>query len=153
MARGDLSDAQWERLQPFLPQENDPTKRGNRYRDHRPIINGILWIVRTGAPWRDLPERYGPWQTCYDRFRSWQKSGKWQQLLEAAQQECDSGRLPGKEVDWEGVSVDSTTIKAHPHAAGMGVIVRERDGKKKRLRQVRVKVPREVNASVAVAGE
>ena len=87
MARGDLTDAQWERLQPHLPLEDDPRKRGNRYRDHRTIVNGILWIDRTGAPWRDLPESYGPWQTCYHRFRSWQRDGTWQRLWQALQQE------------------------------------------------------------------
>jgi transposase len=137
MARGGLSDAQWERLCPLLPLTDDPTKRGNRYKDHRVVINGILWVPRTGAPWRDLPERYGPWQTCYDRFRNWQRDGTWQQLFLASQRECDSGRLPGKEVDWEGCAVDSTSVKAHPHAAGVGVIVRERNSKKKHLRRQR----------------
>jgi len=98
MARGDLSDAQWERLSPLLPPVDDPGRRGDRYKDHRVVINGILWVLRTGAPWRDLPERYGPWQTCYDRFRNWQKSGRGritslfarQELLHASQQECDA---------------------------------------------------------------
>lgn len=151
MARGDLSDAQWERLSPLLPPVEDPTRRGNRYKDHRIVINGILWVLRTGAPWRDLPERYGPWQTCYDRFRNWQKSGMWQELLHAPQRECDSGRLPGKEVDWEACAADSTSVKAHPHAAGMGVIVRERGGKKKLMRRrARMKIAGVASASVAV---
>ncbi len=116
--RGDLSEAAWQRIAPLLPPENDPRKRGERYKDHRTVINGILWILRTGAPWRDLPECYGPYQTCYDRLARWQKNGLWQQILEALQGEADSGRLPGQEVQWEGCALDSTSIKAHPHAAG-----------------------------------
>ena len=118
MARGDLSDAAWQCIAPLLPPENDPRKRGGRYKDHRTVINGILWILRTGAPWPDLPERYGPYQTGYDRLARWQKNGLWQQILEALQGEADSGRLPGQEVQWEGCALDSTSIKAHPHAAG-----------------------------------
>jgi transposase len=164
MARGDLTDAQWERLSRHLPPENDPHKRGNRYKDHRTVINGILWVDRAGAPWPGalwaLPERYGPWQTCYDRFRCWQRDGTWQRLLQALQQEADSGRLPGQEVDWQGCAADSTSIKAHPHAAGLGVIVRPRNAEKKRVRTVRaVRVRRArkpeltatANASVAAA--
>ena len=111
MARGDLSDAAWQCIAPLLPPENDPRKRGGRYKDHRTVINGILWILRTGAPWRDLPERYGPYQTCYDRLARWQKNGLWQQILEALQGEADSGRLPGQEVQWEGCALDSTSIR------------------------------------------
>ena len=66
MARGDLTDAQYERLRPLLPScEGQP---GHPYADHRKVINGILWRLRTGAPWRDIPDRYGPHQTCYDRL-------------------------------------------------------------------------------------
>jgi transposase len=118
MARGDLADATWQRIEPHLPPENDPKKRGGRYKDHRTILNGILWVTRTGAPWRDLPERYGPWQTCYDRLARWQKSGLWQRVLEALQGQADALQLPGQEVQWEGCAADSTSIKAHPHAAG-----------------------------------
>ena len=66
MARGDLIDGQWERLRPLLPPQKP--KRGRLARDHRTIINGILWVLRTGAPWRDLSERYGPWQAVASRF-------------------------------------------------------------------------------------
>ena len=75
MTRGDLSNEQWARLEPLLPSSKG--KRGHPYKDHRLVINGIRWRERTGAPWRDLPERYGPWQTCYDRFVSWQRRGIW----------------------------------------------------------------------------
>ena len=126
MARGDLTDATWERIQALLPPENDPNRRGGRYKDHRLVLNGILWVLRTGAPWRDLPERYGPWQTCYARLMRWQRDGTWQKVLQALQGAADAGRLPGQAVDWEGCAVDSTSIKAHPHAAG----ARKRPAKK-----------------------
>jgi len=113
MSRGDLTDCQWERLQPHLPKQTTG-KRGGQWKDHRTVINGILWIVRTGAPWRDLPERYGPWQTCYDRFVRWQQNGLWTHLLQALQQEADAQ----ENVEWDGCAVDSVTIKAHPQAAG-----------------------------------
>ena len=77
------------------------------------MINGILWKLRTGAPWRDLPERYGPWQTVYDRFVRWRRDGTWDRLLADAQTQSDAVG----EVVWE-VSIDSTTIRAHQHAAG-----------------------------------
>lgn len=113
MARGDLTDKEWKRLEPLLPPQQ-PDKAGGVYRDHRQVLNGILWILRTGAPWRDLPERYGPWQTCYSRFQRWTHQGVWNQVLQRLQaQEDRAGRL-----DWKEGSLDSTTIKAHPHAAG-----------------------------------
>jgi transposase len=110
MARGDLSGRDWRRLAPWLPRGEG---RGRPWCDHRRVINGIRWVLRTGAPWRDLPARYGPWQTCYDRFARWQRDGTWDRLLQALQGEADeAGRL-----DWE-VSVDASVVRAHQHAAG-----------------------------------
>ena len=113
MAHGDLTDAQWERLLPFLPPQRSG-RRGHPYKDHRTVINGILWVDRTGAPWADMPERYGPHQTCYDRLVRWQRSGLWQRLLQTLQAQADAQ----SNVEWDGCAVDSTSIKAHPHAAG-----------------------------------
>jgi transposase len=113
MARGDLTDKEWARLEPLLPPQQ-PAEPGGQYRDHRQVINGVLWVLRTGAPWRDLPERYGPWQTCYSRFRRWSEQGIWKSVLEQLQaQEDAAGNL-----DWHEAALDSTCIKAHPHAAG-----------------------------------
>jgi transposase len=81
-------------------------------REHRKVTNGILWKLRTGAPWRDLPERYGPWQTCYDRCVRWRRDGTWEHLLAHAQTRLDA---VGK-IEWE-VSADSTVVRAHQHAA------------------------------------
>ena len=112
MARGDLTDEQWERLRPLLPPQKP--KRGRPARDHRTIINGILWVLRTGAPWRDLPERYGPWQTVASRFYRWRKAGIWDRVLAELGRQADvEGGL-----DWEVHYVDSTIVRAHQHAAG-----------------------------------
>lgn len=87
ISRKDLTSQQWQRLQPLLPK---PSPKGGRpAHDHRTIINGILWILRTGAPWRDLPDRYGAWETVSGRFYSWRKRGLWQQILEQLQQQAD----------------------------------------------------------------
>ncbi|MFD6877329.1 MULTISPECIES: IS5 family transposase [unclassified Streptomyces] len=110
MGRGDLSDAEWERLRPFLPVSN---RRCGRWRDHRQVINGILHRVRTGVHWRDLPERFGPWKTVYERHRLWSADGTWERLLQQVQAAADSAG----EIDWD-VSVDSTIVRAHQHAAG-----------------------------------
>jgi transposase len=110
MGRGDLSDAEWERLRPFLPVSN---RRCGRWRDHRQVINGILHRVRTGVHWRDLPERFGPWKTVYERHRLWSAEGTWERLLQQVQAAADAAG----EIDWD-VSVDSTIVRAHQHAAG-----------------------------------
>lgn len=82
MARYDLTDEEFEILKPLLPAER-PAKPGCPYRNHRQVLNGIFWILRTGAPWRDLPDRYGPWSTVSDRYRRWRKQGLWDQILDA----------------------------------------------------------------------
>ncbi|MFB9485530.1 IS5 family transposase [Streptomyces filamentosus] len=110
MGRGDLSDAEWERLRPFLPVSN---RRCGRWRDHRQVIDGILHRVRTGVQWRDLPERFGPWKTVYERHRQWSADGTWERLLQQVQAEADAAG----EIDWD-ISVDSTIVRAHQHAAG-----------------------------------
>ncbi len=108
--RGELTDEAWGRIAPLLPENGQP---GERWRSHREVVNGILWKPRTGAPWRDLPSRYGPWQTCYDRFVRWRRDATWDRLLAHAQTRSDAA----SEVEWL-VSVDSTTARAHQHAAG-----------------------------------
>jgi transposase len=110
MGRGDLTDAEWEQLRPFLPVSN---RRCGRWRDHRQVIDGILHRIRTGAHWRDLPERFGPWKTVYERHRLWSADGTWGYLLQQIQAAADADG----EVDWD-ISVDSTTVRAHQHAAG-----------------------------------
>ncbi len=112
MLRTELTDLQWERLQPLLPPQKPPTGRPSK--NHRTIINGILWILRTGAPWRDLPKQYGSWKTVSSRFYRWRSAGVWQQVLQKLQQRADGeGKL-----DWSLHYVDSTVVRAHHHAAG-----------------------------------
>jgi transposase len=112
MNRHELTDAQWERLTPLLPPQKPQTGRPNH--DHRRIINGILFRLKTGIPWRDLPERYGPWETVYSRYRRWQQAGIWQRILSELQAQADAeGQL-----DWDLHVVDGTVVRAHQHAAG-----------------------------------
>ncbi|MFF5369746.1 IS5 family transposase [Streptomyces sp. NPDC013187] len=110
MGRGDLTDAEWEQLRPFLPVSNG---RCGRWRDHRQVIDGILHRVRTGVQWRDLPERFGPWKTVYERHRLWSADGTWERLLQQVQAAADAAG----EIDWA-IAVDSTIVRAHQHAAG-----------------------------------
>lgn len=84
---GELTDTAWARIEPFLPRADG---RGRRWRDHRQVANGILWRLRSDRPWRDIPDRYGPWQTCYERYKRWYEDGTWARLLEAMQAEGDS---------------------------------------------------------------
>src|SRR3954451_18632915 len=112
MRRGDLTDQQWQWLEPLLPPEKPWTGRPNE--DHRQILNGILWIHRTGAPWRDLPRRYGPVGTVSSRFYRWRKAGIWQRILSDLQAEANQRG----EIDWDLHFVDATIVRAHQHAGG-----------------------------------
>ncbi len=113
MARGDLTDKQWERLNRLLPPERSG-KRGRPYRNHREVLNGSAWVQRTGAPWEDLPEWYPPRSTCHGRLTQWQQDGTWERLLPALLAEADATG----ELAWVLAAVDSTTVRAHQHAAG-----------------------------------
>ncbi len=110
--RHELTDSQWQRLAPLLPPQKPATGRPSL--DHRTLLNGILWRLKTGAPWQDLPERYGKWQTVYSRFRHWQRTGVWQRVLTTLQAE---GNAAG-DLDWTLHFVDSSVVRAHQHAAG-----------------------------------
>ncbi|WP_425467631.1 IS5 family transposase [Phytoactinopolyspora halophila] len=109
--RSDLTDAQWAVLEPLLPvgqKSGRPPKRTKRQ-----LIDGIRWRVRTGAPWRDVSVRYGPWQSVYGLFRRWQRDGTWARILTSLRARADAAGLLG----WD-VSVDTTIARAHQHAAG-----------------------------------
>lgn len=110
--RGDLTDKQWQKLQPLLPPQKAHT--GQPAHDHRRILNDILWLHRTGAPWRDIPQRYGKHSTISSRFYRWRTGGLWQRMWENLMQEADA--IGG--IDWEVHFVDSTVVRAHQHAAG-----------------------------------
>ena len=109
--RADLTDAQWAVLEPLLPRGKKPGRR--RKWDRRQLIDGIRWRTRAGAPWRDVPERYGPWESVYGLFRRWQRDGTWARVLASLQARADAAGL----ITWD-VSVDSTVARAHQHAAG-----------------------------------
>ncbi|MFI6340542.1 IS5 family transposase [Streptomyces sp. NPDC050535] len=111
MRRGDLTNGQWARLEPLLPTGKKPGRPQTWTR--RQLIDGIRWRTRAGAPWRDVPERYGPWDRAYDLFRRWQRDGTWKQIFVQLQAAADAKGL----ITWE-VSVDSTIARAHQHAAG-----------------------------------
>ena len=109
--RFDLTDGQWAVLQPLLPVGRRSGRPATWSK--RQLIDGIRWRVRVGAPWRDVPERYGSWPAVYALFRRWQRDGTWARLLTALQAVADAaGRIT-----WD-VSVDSTIARAHQHAAG-----------------------------------
>lgn len=112
MTRGDLSDAEWELVEPHLPLGvSGPIP------DLRSYFDATMWRFRTNSPWRDVPERYGSWSTIYDRFRMWARDGIFQGLMDAMIAEAASRG----DVDLGLVSVDSTTARAHHDAAGMAV--------------------------------
>ena len=91
MNRYDLTDFEWSVIEPLLP--NKP--RGVPRVDDRRVLNGIMWVLRSGAPWRDLPERYGPYTTCYNRFNRWRKKGIWDQLMDAIVEAYDGNHAGG----------------------------------------------------------
>ena len=111
MHRYELTDEQWNRIAEFFPANG---RRGGQWKDHRAIVNGVLWILSSGAAWRDLPPRYGPFQTVHRRFLHWRRDGTWERILAALRLEADARGL----IDWEQWNADSTSIRATRHAAG-----------------------------------
>src|ERR671916_491167 len=89
MTTSDLTDDQWEKLRPLLPPQKPRT--GRPAHDHRTVLDGILWVLRTGSPWRSLPGRYGSWKTVSSRFYRWQRDGVWDRDLSALQRQADGG--------------------------------------------------------------
>jgi len=105
MRRFELTDEQFARVKDLLPgKKSDP---GCTAQDNRLFFDAVLWIARTGAPWRDLPQRFGSWNSVFQRFNRWSKSGVWKVVFEELQ-----------DPDLEWLFIDSTVIRAHPHAAG-----------------------------------
>ena len=104
--RHDISDKVWELLEPHLSGRKGV--RGVTARDNRLFLNAVFWILRTGAPWRDLPPNYGDWKNTHRRFCRWRDKGHWEKLLETLV----------NEPDFEWLMIDASHIKVHPHAAG-----------------------------------
>lgn len=104
--RHEISDQDWERIEALLPgKAADP---GVTAEDNRRFVNAVFWIARTGAPWRDLPERFGNWNSVFQRFNRWAKTGVWERIMQTL----------GADADLEWLLLDSTIVRAHQHAAG-----------------------------------
>lgn len=128
--RHELTDEQWKKIEPLLPVNGRP---GGQWADHRMVISGVLYRARTGVPWPDLPERFGNWKTVYERHRRWSADGTWQRILGELRIEADATdpdgalaraleeeqrrREAGRGGEWA-VNIDSTSCRAHQHAAG-----------------------------------
>ena len=119
MNRWVLKDEQWERVAPLLPgKAGDPGRTGS---DNRLFLEAVLWMVRTGAPWRDLPEAFGCWNSVFRRFRRWAQAGLFERLFQI---------LSG-EPDFEYALIDGTIIRVHQHGTGAkeGLVVRQLDAR------------------------
>jgi transposase len=114
MKRHELTDQQWELLAPFFPPR--PRQRGGQWKDDRTMLNAIFWRLHTGAPWRDLPERYGPHQTVHDRFTLLRRSGLLDRILQTLQLRLNERGL----IDFDLWCVDGSSIRASRAAAGAG---------------------------------
>jgi transposase len=106
LRRHDINDATWDLLAPHLPGRQGVW--GGVAKDNRLFINAVFWILRTGAPWRDLPAEYGDWKNTHRRFCRWRDAGRWEKLLEKLVTQAD----------YEWLMIDASHIKVHPHAAG-----------------------------------
>lgn len=119
MRRYELTDTEWEKISKYFP-DKVPGTRGRPPKPARPRLNGIVWVARSGAPWRDMPERYGPWQTVYTVFRTLVDNGVLEQIFKNL----------NIDADLQDLSLDSTSIKVHQHAAGAkkGAVLPKLDG-------------------------
>src|ERR1700761_8095750 len=106
MARRELRNDQWNQIKDLLPgKKRDP---GRTARNNRLFVDGVLWIARTGAHWRELPRQFGEWNSVFQRYNRWSKAGVWERMFRA---------LSG-DPDFEYVMIDSTIVRAHQHSAG-----------------------------------
>jgi transposase len=105
LPRHAIADADWNRIEDLLPGR--PGQHGKAAKDNRLFIDAVLWVAKTGAPWRDLPERFGNWNSVWRRFSRWSAKGVWARVLEV---------LADADLEW--LVLDSTVVRAHPHAAG-----------------------------------
>lgn len=106
MRRYEVTNEQWKRIENLLPQPQ--TGKGRPAKDNRTMLNGMMWIARSGAQWRELPEKYGPWQTVYSKYRKWNDEGVLERVFRALSEDCDM----------ENLSIDSTSIRVHQSSNG-----------------------------------
>ncbi len=111
MARYELTDSQWQLIEAQLPRNKGA---GRPWHDHRKMLNGILWVLRSGAPWRDLPVRYGKWGSVHNRFNRWRADGTWDNLAEHLLQEMDQAGMVDRDL-W---CIDGSNVRASRAAAG-----------------------------------
>lgn len=111
--RYELSDEQWDLISDLFPPERG---KGRPYRPHRGMVNAMMWILNTGAPWRDLPERYPPWKTVFNRFNRWRKEGLFNKIIERLQLRMNEDGY----IDVELWFIDGSNVRAHAAAAGGG---------------------------------
>lgn len=110
--RHEVTDSHWKILSPLI--STAPARTGRPRREPREMLNGVLWVLRTGAPWRDLPERLGPWQTVYEYFKTWRADGTYDRILEALQIRLDRDG----NIDWDLFCIDGSNVRAARAAAG-----------------------------------
>jgi transposase len=108
-----LTDEQWSQIRDLLPANG---RRGGQWKDHRTMIDGILWALSDGGRWRNMPAEFGPWQSVYDRFRRWAGRGLWDKVLRHLQ----ARRMTGGGIDFSLFCIDGTVVRAHQSAAGAG---------------------------------
>jgi len=111
MRRYELSDEQYALIVPLLPKSGGV---GRPWANHRQVLNGLFWKLCSGASWRDIPERYGPWQTIYERYTAWRADGTWVRIVQALQMKLDAAG----QINWAQWNIDSTLIRASHAAAG-----------------------------------
>src|SRR6185503_15128697 len=104
--RRELTDEQWRRIDGLVPGKKGD--RGRQGEDNRLFVDAVLWVLRTGAPWRDLHPEFGKWNSVYTRFRRWARKGVWENLFKAL----------ADDPDFEGIMIDATIVRAHQHSAG-----------------------------------
>lgn len=124
MIRRELTDEQWRRIEELVPGKAGD--KGRHGEDNRLFVDAVLWLARSGAPWRFLPEAFGNWNSVFQRFRRWAKKGVWQRIFETLKEHPD----------FEYLIIDSTIVRAHQHAAGAA----KRGAMKMRRSGVRVAV-------------
>lgn len=108
--RYEMTDDGFARIEDLLPVQ----QRGGKWNEHRSVINGMFWVLNSGAHWRDMPERYGKWETIYGRYRRWVREGLFDRILQRLHISLDAyGRI-----DWSVFDVDGSNVRAHRHAAG-----------------------------------